>query len=1039
MNTTPRRVPEGTASDAAVPGTTAVDLTPEQQAREFFKITLHDGDGYTGNLANLVPLPGAGTGTFHRVDDPDALNTLAAKAVQLANDPAVHGVYCGVNLGSATRASGRFDANGITAMTGLWGDVDLDIGTNAGKNHPLTLDDALRIANTITDQNGTPLPPTLIVDTGQGIQPRWVFREPWLTSDPGATPAEHHAHMTALARGFVHTLQVHAHRLGLWKLDSVTDLNRILRVPGTWNRKDPNNPRPVRILLVNRDANGYPRTYNPSVLESALASPDTIREVLNANNSTNATDEAQRNVIAEGDFPGAWRRALASKGQSYTPDFVALMIETGDDKLRDVWEGDRPDLKGDQSSYDAALVAILGHRRETVPNMVEAVMCRRLHAGQNADKVNPSKRVDYIARTIAKYGKPDTETRKNMNNAPAVTVPDIDTIRVELNGMDRETQKKGHLNTLLPNLVDIDDEIVLADWRALYKNNGITNKVFDTVIKKARTKREADRINAETEERINRVAKAGERHLVTMRSHKSNERDTHTTCTDTRSALNAYEKQNGHNLYSYGREEIITIKNGEKRTLTPKLLGGELAARVEFKAIYEYSLGDQRISELREAGAPPEAIGALLDAPDIIGLPPVDRVVRHPFYAADGTLQVEPGYHPGARVLHTPHADTVIPPVPTHPTLEDISHARKMLEIELLSDFAFKDEASRTNTIGGMLTPIMRPMIDGPTPIIAVDAPQYGSGKGLLTEATLQNVCGEYRTTPAPNRQDEWPKQLVTSLNGAPNIAIFDNVPSGKIVDDSVLASVTTAKKTIVIRLVGTGRDIEVPPPGLWSINGNNLTFSGELTRRSVWIRLAPGCEVPDERTGPTPETTWRHEHLDVWAREHRGELLWALLVLAQAWIAARRPAPKKVPVIGSYESWRNVIGGILEHAGIDGLMGNRAEMRTELGEDTDQKWTAMVDRWVALNAECAGRGEEPIEGGAKVILYKVVGTNNNDLTPELLAKNSPYNIGDKSFASQESKFGYGLKSVKDRRFGDWHIRCRKGSDGNVWYLEAAK
>ena len=61
------------------------------------------------------------------------------------------------------------------------------------------------------------------------------------------------------------------------------------------------------------------------------------------------------------------------------------------------------------------------------------------------------------------------------------------------------------------------------------------------------------------------------------------------------------------------------------------------------------------------------------------------------------------------------------------------------------------------------------------------------------------------------------------------------------------------------------------------------------------------------------------------WVRANRGRLVAACLTLGQAWIAAGRPRGRRS--IGSYEAWAQVLGGVLEVAGIEGFLGNLDEM----------------------------------------------------------------------------------------------------------------
>src|SRR5206468_1973655 len=68
----------------------------------------------------------------------------------------------------------------------------------------------------------------------------------------------------------------------------------------------------------------------------------------------------------------------------------------------------------------------------------------------------------------------------------------------------------------------------------------------------------------------------------------------------------------------------------------------------------------------------------------------------------------------------------------------------------------------------------------------------------------------------------------------------------------------------------------------------------------------------------------FRHPDLRAWGHGHRAELVWAALTIGQAWIAAGRSDGRTV--LGMFESWSKVIGGILEVAGIAGFLGNLSE-----------------------------------------------------------------------------------------------------------------
>ena len=63
----------------------------------------------------------------------------------------------------------------------------------------------------------------------------------------------------------------------------------------------------------------------------------------------------------------------------------------------------------------------------------------------------------------------------------------------------------------------------------------------------------------------------------------------------------------------------------------------------------------------------------------------------------------------------------------------------------------------------------------------------------------------------------------------------------------------------------------------------------------------------------PRPGRNFTIDDLKSWTKEHRGELLAALLTLVRAWYKAGKPKPKTKP-LGSYERWTITAGGILQN-----------------------------------------------------------------------------------------------------------------------------
>ena len=335
---------------------------------------------------------------------------------------------------------------------------------------------------------------------------------------------------------------------------------------------------------------------------------------------------------------------------------------------------------------------------------------------------------------------------------------------------------------------------------------------------------------------------------------------------------------------------------------------------------------------------PKDVVADMLAHPvGALRLPPVDRIVRAPVFAADGTLQAAPGYHPAGRVIVCPPEGLHMPDLPTALTDHDIEAAVALID-DLIADFPFVNGADRAAAFALLLVPFVRDMIDGPTPLHLFEAPAAGTGKGLLAAVALMAAIGDDLGTMTQGRdEDEWRKRISTCLREGKAAILIDNVTHA--LDSGVLSSALTATLWSD-RLLGTLDPLNLPVRCAWVATGNNPTLSTEIARRSIRCRLDSKTDRPFQRD----PATFRHPSLREWAREHRAALIGAALTLVQAWLAAGRPSPAVRP-LGSYESWTRVIGGILHRAGIEQFLDNLDDLY-ERADSEGTVWRRFVEAW---------------------------------------------------------------------------------------------
>jgi hypothetical protein len=149
-------------------------------------------------------------------------------------------VYCGMGLRAKALPSGqRGGADDVSAVCGLWVEVDYgDAGHKNAKSYPPDQAAALGLVERMG------LKPTIVIDSGHGIYAHWLWKEPWVFGSP-----EERKKFSALAQRWQKRAQRLAQLFG-WSVDSTFDLARVLRVGGTVNRKVPDEPKAVRVLIA---------------------------------------------------------------------------------------------------------------------------------------------------------------------------------------------------------------------------------------------------------------------------------------------------------------------------------------------------------------------------------------------------------------------------------------------------------------------------------------------------------------------------------------------------------------------------------------------------------------------------------------------------------------------------------------------------------------------------------------------------------------------------------------------------------------------
>lgn len=328
-------------------------------------------------------------------------------------------------------------------------------------------------------------------------------------------------------------------------------------------------------------------------------------------------------------------------------------------------------------------------------------------------------------------------------------------------------------------------------------------------------------------------------------------------------------------------------------------------------------------------------VGSIMDHIDWPGLPRLTTVADVPVFTKASGLLTKPGFDAASGVYLLDSGYVLVDPVSDSPDGHEVEAARDLILDDLLGDFPFKNDGSRANALALYLLPFVRDLIDGPTPLHHIDAPQEGTGKSLFAETWGKVALG--RDLPSfgeITKPEDWQKLILAALIEAPRVIYLDNL--SHTLKSSNLAMALT-QPVVSGRLLGFSRIVNPPVRCVWISSGNNVSMSKELIRRLAPIQLDANCHVAWKGR------TFKHD-LSTWPMANRGKLVWACLTLCQAWVAAGMPAGRQLS--GKYEVWSRVLDGILSNAGVTSLLSNHQEFgETATVTDQDQ-WAELVSEW---------------------------------------------------------------------------------------------
>jgi hypothetical protein len=357
---------------------------------------------------------------------------------------------------------------------------------------------------------------------------------------------------------------------------------------------------------------------------------------------------------------------------------------------------------------------------------------------------------------------------------------------------------------------------------------------------------------------------------------------------------------------SEGLGLILVLPSGNTKMISK---ASELAPVIADRVSMLVTKDGKVVSELPKA----EHLNAMLRSEVFLtNFPPVDQVVRNPFYADDFSI-CHSGYNdggPGKRVLF----------IGKKPEIADsIDTITRFLDV---MDFA--TAADRTNTVGAALTVRLRNLWLGQKPLVLVTATKSHAGKGTITDF----VRGLIPKADILYEPIDWPMQaqFQRQIKATPEIGLvlFDNVRldsagKGKLIRSAFLESFVTSPE-VTLASPSAGELVALENRFVALLNTNDGALSTDLLNRALTICLSPRGNIQD-RVSPIGNPKLEFLPLN-------GERIEAeLRGMIKRWKQAGQPLDETVR--HPMTPWARTIGGILQVNGFSDFLANFGNRKT--------------------------------------------------------------------------------------------------------------
>jgi hypothetical protein len=395
-----------------------------------------------------------------------------------------------------------------------------------------------------------------------------------------------------------------------------------------------------------------------------------------------------------------------------------------------------------------------------------------------------------------------------------------------------------------------------------------------------------------------------------------------------------------------------------RKTKTARLLAVCEATMLDYLCRWSrWEKYDKRTKKAARAN-PPGAVARIILARDgEWNFKPLAGVITAPTMRPDGSIFSTPGYDPQTRlVLFDPPP---MPPLIPNASRDDALAALALFE-DLLAEFPFINEASKSVALSALITPVVRGAM-GVAPLHAFRAPAAGSGKSYLVDLASAIPTGRLCPVIAAGRTEEETEKRLggAMLLGYPVISI-DNL-NGELGGDCLCQLVE--RPIVSVRALGSSRLYQIESRSTVFATGNNIQPTGDIIRRVILCSLDPDMERPEQRKfyGDPVSTVLAD----------RGKYIAAAMTIVRAYLNSGQTDP--MMPLASFEEWSHLVRSPLVWLGKQDPV---STMEAARAEDNDlQTLRSVVAEW----KEAAGFNNPMSTGGLKTFAEELEVTAEGD------------------------------------------------------------